>query len=83
MTTLRETVAATAALIKGLDAAVLTASHEIQGHYVTGVHALLHVVEHFSWHTGQAVWIAKARAGAEHGLAFYDDTQLNSARNIR
>jgi hypothetical protein len=30
-------------------------------------------VEHFSWHTGQAVWIAKSRAGAEHKLSFYGE----------
>lgn len=48
----------------------------IQGFDTTLVGAILHVVEHFSWHTGQAVWIAKARAGEGHGLAFYDDAAL-------
>ena len=59
----------------------LARTHGIQGFEVTGLAAVLHVVEHFSWHTGQAVWIAKARAGAEHGLAFYDDARVNKARN--
>jgi uncharacterized damage-inducible protein DinB len=46
----------------------------IQGFETTPFRAVYHVVEHFSWHTGQAVWIAKAR-GAR--IAFYDDDKLN------
>jgi uncharacterized damage-inducible protein DinB len=53
----------------------------IQGFETTVLAAVLHVVEHFSWHTGQVVWIAKARSGAGHGLAFYDDAALARARN--
>ncbi|MFT5050881.1 MAG: putative damage-inducible protein DinB [Chlamydiales bacterium] len=67
--------------IGDLGAADLQAAFQIQGKRVTGWEAVLHVVEHFSWHTGQVVWIAKQRAGAEHGLAFYDDAQINAARN--
>jgi hypothetical protein len=29
----------------------------------------------------QAVWIAKARAGAGHGVAFYDEARVNAAKN--
>ena len=54
----------------------LAQEHTIQGYLVTTQAAILHVTEHFSWHVGQAVWIAKARAGKGHGLAFYDDDQL-------
>ena len=45
------------------------------------VPAVYHVVEHFSWHTGQITWIAKLRKGAQHGIAFYEDDSLNAARN--
>jgi uncharacterized damage-inducible protein DinB len=78
---LEATVRAAAAAIEGLDERALLAQHPIQGFDVTGLHAVLHVVEHFSWHTGQAVWIAKARAGARHGLAFFDDAKIDAARN--
>jgi uncharacterized damage-inducible protein DinB len=82
---LLERLAATAreaaAVIEALDEAALSATWRIQGDEVEGLAAVLHVVEHFSWHTGQVVWIAKARAGAGHGLAFFDDAKANAARN--
>lgn len=68
-------------VIERMDAGALTGKHRIQGNEVTGLYAVVHVVEHFAWHTGQAVWIAKARAGAAHGLAFYDEARVNAARN--
>ena len=49
----------------------------IQGFETTVLRAVFHVVEHFSWHTGQVVWIAKLRAGERHAIAFYDDAKLN------
>lgn len=78
---LRATTAAAAGVIEGLDEATLLRQMEIQGIATTGYDAVAHVVEHFSWHVGQIVWIAKARAGPGHGIAFYDDAELNAARN--
>jgi uncharacterized damage-inducible protein DinB len=78
---LRGTVLAAAAHVERMDAEALAMPRSIQGFSTTGLAAVLHVVEHFSWHTGQAVWIAKARAGAGHGLAFHDDAALARARN--
>ena len=78
---LAATVHEACAVIESLDERALLAQHSIQGERVTGVYALTHVVEHFGWHTGQAVWIAKARAGAEHGLSFYDDAKVDAAHN--
>ena len=78
---LRATVEEACAVIAGLDAATLAAPRTVQGFATTGLGAVLHVVEHASWHTGQAVWIAKARGGREHGIAFYDDEALEDARN--
>jgi uncharacterized damage-inducible protein DinB len=69
------------AVIERMDDAALRRSYEIQGFPCSGVHAVLHVVEHFAWHTGQIVWIAKWRAGPGHGIAFNDDSKLNTARN--
>jgi len=81
MASRRATLAAAAAHVASMDAAALARPHTIQGFATTGQDAVYHVVEHVSWHTGQAVWIAKARAGAGHGLAFFDDSKVNAARN--
>ena len=41
----------------------LTERREIQGHDTTVLKAIYHVVEHFSTHTGQILWIAKSQLG--------------------
>lgn len=78
---LRRTVSGAAAVIEGLDGSRLLARVPIQGGERVVAEAVLHVVEHFSWHAGQAVWIAKSRAGPAHGIAFYDEAKINAARN--
>ena len=79
---LRDRLAATvreaAKVIGSLDGERLLAPVRIQGFDTTGLAAVYHVVEHFSWHTGQIAWIAKARAGEGHGLAYYDEDAINS-----
>jgi len=59
----------------------LDRAFDCQGIETTVLGAVYHVVEHFGWHTGQVVWIAKLRAGARHGIAFYDDAKLNAKLN--
>jgi uncharacterized damage-inducible protein DinB len=78
---LQDTVLAAVATIAALDDAALLRTHSIQGCAVSGLCAVAHVVEHFSWHTGQVTWIAKLRAGPAHGVAFYDDDALDAAHN--
>jgi uncharacterized damage-inducible protein DinB len=46
-----------------------------QAFEATVLDAIFHVVEHFSYHTGQIVFIAKWLA--EGQIRFYDDRQLN------
>ena len=75
---LRSTVEAACGVITALPSASLPEAITIQGFDTTRQAALLHVLEHFSWHVGQAVWIAKARAGEGHGLAFYDEEAINN-----
>lgn len=75
---LKSTVSDACAVIRKLSKSALRATHEIQGFRTTGLEAVLHVVEHFGWHTGQIVWIAKQRAGAGHQLRLYDDAKLNT-----
>lgn len=45
----------------------------IQGRDLTVLEAIYHVVEHFSGHTGQIVWIAKMFAPEK--IRFYDDSE--------
>ncbi len=68
--TLEETVQAALDVILRLGPAQLIARHSIQGYDVTGVAAVCHVLEHFSWHTGQIVHLTKAWTGED--LSLYD-----------
>jgi uncharacterized damage-inducible protein DinB len=43
----------------------LTNRRQIQGYDVTVLDAIYHVVEHFGMHTGQIIWITKARTGED------------------
>jgi uncharacterized damage-inducible protein DinB len=54
--------------LTAFDPARLLERRVIQGNDVTSLEAILHVVEHVSHHTGQLLWIAKARSGADLGL---------------
>lgn len=53
--------------------AALLEGRVIQGQRVSVLEAILHVVEHVSHHTGQLLWIAKARSGTGLGLWRVDD----------
>src|SRR5262245_27664947 len=78
---LAATVEEACAVIARLDERALAGTVTIQGIETTRLGAVLHVVEHFSWHTGQVTWVAKERAGAAHRIAFYDEARLNAAHN--
>jgi uncharacterized damage-inducible protein DinB len=67
---LRRTVQEADATLGGLDPDKLIDDFSIQGCNVSALEAILHVVEHFSMHTGQIILMTKILAGAE--LSFYD-----------
>ncbi|RKY17779.1 MAG: hypothetical protein DRQ55_14975 [Planctomycetota bacterium] len=81
MAALRDTVERAAAVIESLPHEQLLRPLKIQDYDTSPYWAVYHVVEHFSWHTGQLVAIAKQRAGSRHGVSFYDDAALSQARN--
>ena len=60
----------TVSVLKMLPAEKMLTSYTIQGYTVTGAEAILHVTEHFGYHTGQIVYITKLRTGKD--LHFYD-----------
>ena len=58
-------------VLASLDPAALAEDRTIQGRAVNVFEAVLHVVEHFSMHTGQIAFITKLRTGRD--LGFYRD----------
>jgi len=64
-----ETVAEATLIVASLSTAQLTKIHEIQNRAVSGVEAVLNVVEHFAQHTGQIVFATKNLTGEDLGLA--------------
>ena len=78
---LEETVREAARGLRAMDPARLGETRRIQGFDQTILEAILHVVEHFSWHVGQVVHMAKTAGGPGHGIAFYSDARVNAARN--
>jgi len=59
-----------------LDPARLLETHRVQGFVETGLSILVHVVEHFSSHTGQIAYIVKSRKGVD--LGFYRGRNLDA-----
>jgi uncharacterized damage-inducible protein DinB len=70
---LMASVQAADAVLADLPPERLDAPFRIQGIDTTGLRALYHVVEHFSMHTGQILYIAKLRGGRDLGLYDVDD----------
>ncbi len=57
----------------------LSKSYTIQGFQMPGLGAILHVVEHYSYHTGQiAFWVKYLK---DMDLGFYDGIDLNAKNN--
>jgi len=69
---LRQTLSEADETLARFETTKLLAPFAIQGLDVTALAAILHVVEHFSMHTGQIILIAKMFAAVD--LEFYDFT---------
>jgi uncharacterized damage-inducible protein DinB len=67
---LKGTLAEVDEVLARLDTSLILERRLIQGHEVSILEALFHVVEHFSMHTGQIILLTKMLAGKE--LGFYD-----------
>jgi len=67
---LRTTLADVEAVISRLDPTTILDKRQIQGSEVDVLHAIFHVTEHFSMHTGQIILLTKMLAGKD--LRFYD-----------
>jgi len=78
---LREAVAAALPIIRTLPAARLTERITVQGHDVSLMEAIFHVVEHFSGHTSQIIFITKMVTGEDLGFyAYFSKPQSGSSQ---
>ena len=54
-------------VLNGLTPGQIMQSYDVQGFQETGVSILVHVVEHFSYHTGQITWFVKWKKDMDMG----------------
>jgi uncharacterized damage-inducible protein DinB len=78
---LERTVHEADAVLAALTVDRLLEPRRIQGYRVTGLQAVYHVVEHFSGHTGQILYIIKLRH--DRDLDFYPDLAPRGRRAAR
>lgn len=71
---LSETVARAQQVMKGASTAQLLKKREVQGYQFSGIGIVMHVVEHYSYHTGQiAFWVKQLK---NKDLGFYEGVDL-------
>nr|WP_299382072.1 DinB family protein [Allomuricauda sp.] len=73
---LEETVVRAKAVIKESTLEELLEKRSVQGFEFSGIGNIIHVVEHFSYHTGQIAFWTKMLN--DTGLGFYDGVDLNA-----
>ena len=77
---LTATVAEAARVIEAANEESLLGEQKVQGFTLTGIGIIVHVVEHYSYHTGQiAFWTKLLR---DKDLGFYGDKDLNMKNDI-
>lgn len=69
-------VSAASQTIENIDHRKLTKIHSVQGFELTGIGIIIHVVEHYSYHTGQITFYTKLLKNKD--LGFYADLDLNT-----
>jgi uncharacterized damage-inducible protein DinB len=68
---LRGVIGEACAIIRSVTPERLTERIQVQGHDVSVMEAIYHVVEHFSGHAGQIIFQAKALTGKDFGFYSY------------
>lgn len=66
--------------IENLDQNKLLNVHDVQGFKLTGIGILIHVVEHYSYHTGQISFYTKLLKDKD--LGYYEGHNLNAKNKI-
>ena len=75
MERLKSTIENAKAVIKKLDEKELLKMRSVQGFNFTGMGIIIHVAEHYSYHTGQIAFITKLLKNKD--LGFYAEINLN------
>jgi len=65
---LKKTVEEACQTISRFPAEALSREFDIQGYRVSGLVAIAHVYEHFGYHTGQIIYVAKLKGGKDLGF---------------
>ncbi len=73
---LEESLAEASRVLDRVDATRLLDTHRVQGFVESGLSILVHVVEHFSYHTGQIAYIVKSKKNVD--LGFYRGKNLDA-----
>ncbi len=77
---LQDTVNQATAIIQGTTGEQLLRSRIIQGTTYTGVGIIIHVTEHYSYHTGQIILLTKLAKNID--LGFYSGVDLNKRNDM-
>ena len=77
---LTHTTSEAAGIIKNIDENRLTKIYSVQGFYLSGIGIIIHVTEHYSYHTGQIVFFTKQIKNKD--LGFYANIDLNVKNEI-
>ncbi len=77
---LKQTVTEAATIIGAADEENLLTERKVQGFVLTGTALIVHMVEHYSYHTGQIAFWTKLLK--DKNLAFYGDSDLNIKNEI-
>lgn len=64
---LENTVSEACEVLDAADVTELVDERTVQGYRVTNINILVHVTEHFSYHTGQITWYTKLRKNIDLG----------------
>jgi uncharacterized damage-inducible protein DinB len=80
---LQSTVREAAHVIQRLSTRDLERKLIIQGFRVTGLQALLHVTEHFAFHTGQIILVTKLKRRRDLGFTHLPDEKRNRTLRSR
>ncbi|PYR81976.1 MAG: hypothetical protein DMG18_15470, partial [Acidobacteria bacterium] len=75
---LKKTVEEACQTISRFPAEALSREFDIQGYRASGLVAIAHVYEHFAYHTGQIIYLAKLKRGNDLGF-----TRLPAAKPAR
>ena len=72
---LTDTVNEAKSIVEVVSEKEMLRKREVQGFHFSGIGILIHVVEHYSYHTAQIAWMTKLYQGKD--LGFYDGRDLN------